>query len=78
MVPRSLKLDIHQVNTMSHAELVSRLIAFRHGFPPMILNRNWLEKQSTAQLRIVLMAAQLYRVCLARGRAKRVGSFSRN
>jgi hypothetical protein len=77
MITRPPKLDLHALGSMSHAELVRRLLTFRHRSPALWFGRAWLEKHSVSQLRLILLAAQLYCVCAARRRPRRA-AFSQN
>jgi hypothetical protein len=53
--------NLQDVDTMDRAELMGRLRQFkdcvRTGF-----SKQWMDRQSTQQLQILLLAAQLYRV----------------
>jgi hypothetical protein len=56
---------------MGRPELIRRLASFRNALPSIKFGSAWLDQQPIDRLRMLLLAAQLYRVVWAlSGRAK--------
>jgi hypothetical protein len=63
MVASSTELNPRDVDRMDRAELIGKLLKFKDCIRTEFTSQ-WIDRQSTHQLRILLLAAQLYRVLL--------------
>jgi hypothetical protein len=54
------RVKIRQLDSLQRAQLIGTLLDFK-DCPQISFSRSWLEKQPTEKLRLLLLAARLYR-----------------
>jgi len=64
MISRMGKVEIRQIDSLRRAELIEVLLAFKEC-PQITFSQAWLEEQPTDKLRLLLLAARLYRALKA-------------
>ena len=60
MISRMGKVEIRQIDSLKRRDLISILLEFK-DCPPISFTEPWLEEQTTDRLRLLLLAARLYR-----------------
>ena len=60
MISRMGKVEIRQIDSLQRAQLIGILLDFKEC-PQIAFSRSWLEEQPTDKLRLLLLAARLYR-----------------
>jgi hypothetical protein len=60
MISRLGRVEIRQIDSLRRAQLLGILLGFK-DCPQISFSRNWLEEQPTDKLRLLLLAARLYR-----------------
>ena len=60
MISRMGKVEIRQIDSLQRAQLIGILLDFKEC-PQISFSRSWLEEQPTDKLRLLLLAARLYR-----------------
>jgi hypothetical protein len=64
MISRMGKVEIRQIDSLRRAQLIDILLAFKEC-PQISFSQPWLEEQPTDKLRLLLLAARLYRALKA-------------
>ena len=64
MISRMGKVEIRQIDSLRRAQLIDILLAFKEC-PQITFSKSWLEEQPTDKLRLLLLAARLYRALKA-------------
>ena len=60
MTSRMGRVKIRQLDSLQRAQLIGILLDFK-DCPQISFSRTWLEEQPTEKLRLLLLAARLYR-----------------
>ena len=60
MILRLGEVEIRQIDSLDQQQLIRLLVEFRKG-GSIEFNESWLELQPTDRLRLLLLAARLYR-----------------